>query len=265
MDLAIIESMNKGSTNTSLSASQTRRFELLDRVAYRLAETDEDKDAIYRLRYRAYLKEGAIESNADRIVTDRFDDMSNSWTFGVYLEGELVSSVRVSVSSLDHPVIPSCDVFPDVIEPLLAAGQVIVDPTRFVADPDRGHRFPDLPYITLRLTCIACAYFNADTGLASVRPEHQTFYRRVFQHRLLSEARAYPGLIKPICLMAVKYPEAHAAVYERHPYFQASDFEQRKLYERRVDSQLARAQLERKQRIEDTQSSLQSSNDALVC
>ena len=49
-----------------------RGIELLDRVDYRLAETEADKEAIYRLRYRAYLNEGAIEPNSERMVTDRF-------------------------------------------------------------------------------------------------------------------------------------------------------------------------------------------------
>ena len=89
-----------------------RGIELLDQVDYRLAETEEEKDAIYRLRYRAYLNEGAIEPNRDRKVTDRFDDLPNSWTFGVYLDGVLASSIRISVASPDHPDTPSVDDFP---------------------------------------------------------------------------------------------------------------------------------------------------------
>ena len=63
-------------------AQQTKRpfergIELLDQVDYRLAETEAEKDAIYRLRYHAYLHEGAIEPHRDRKVTDRFDDMPN--------------------------------------------------------------------------------------------------------------------------------------------------------------------------------------------
>jgi hypothetical protein len=45
---------------------------LLDQVDYQLAETEAEKEAIYRLRYRAYLHEGAIEPRADQRLTDRF-------------------------------------------------------------------------------------------------------------------------------------------------------------------------------------------------
>ena len=214
-----------------------RGIELLDQVDYRLAETEIARDAIYRLRYDAYLNEGAIEANPDRKVTDRFDDLPNSWIFGVYYEGVLTASIRISVATPHHPETPSMDVFPDLLKPELARGKVFVDPTRFVADPSRSKRFPELPYMTLRLAYVACSYFNADVGLATVRAEHQAFYRRVFLHEALSQPRQYPGLTKPICLMAVDYPSMRDRVFARYPYFRSSYFERRKLFERSSEGQ----------------------------
>ena len=132
----------------------------------------------------------------------------------------------------EHPDTPSMDVFPDLLKPELAQGKVLVDPTRFVADPSRAKRFPELPYMTLRLAYVACSYFNADIGLATVRTEHQSFYRRVFLHQPLSGPRDYPGLTKPICLMAVDFPAMRDKVFARYPYLRSSYFERRKLFER---------------------------------
>jgi hypothetical protein len=210
-----------------------RGIELLDQVDYRLAETEADRDAIYRLRYRAYLNEGAIEPNRDRKVTDRFDNLPNSWIFGVYFDGVLASSIRITVASAENPDCPSADVFPDLLKPELEEGRIIIDPTRFVADPAREKRFPELPYMTLRLAYVACSHFNADIGLASVRSEHQAFYRRVFMHKPLSGPRDYPGLVKPICLMAVDFPAMRDKVFARYPYLRSSHFERRMLFERR--------------------------------
>lgn len=212
-----------------------RGIELLDQVDYRLADTEAEKDAIYRLRYRAYLNEGAIEAHRDRKVTDRFDDMPNSWTFGVYFDGVLASSIRISVASPENPEAPSVAVFPDLLKPELNAGKIIVDPTRFVADPARERRFPELPYMTLRLAYVACGFFNADLGLASVRAEHQAFYRRVFMHKSWSPPREYPGLLKPICLMAVDYPAMRDKVFARYPYLRSTFFERRMLFQRSSD------------------------------
>jgi len=216
---------------TSGTLSERSNY-LLDSVDYRLVETQADREEIYRLRYRAYRGEGAVAPNPSQMVSDRYDDAPNSWIFGVYLDGVLMSSLRISVASPDMPACPSLDVFPDLIEPELTAGKVLVDPTRFVADPDRETRFPELPYMTLRLAYVACEYFEADIGLASVRSEHQAFYRRVFLHKPISGPRDYPGLIKPICLMAVDYPAMRERVFERYPYFRSSLFERRKLFER---------------------------------
>jgi hypothetical protein len=211
-----------------------RKIEVLDQVDYRLAETEEERDEIYRLRYRAYLNEGAIEPNRDRKITDRFDDLPNSWIFGVYLDGMLASSLRISVASPEWPDTPSVSCFPEVLRPELAKRKVMVDPTRFVADPVRAKRIPELPYMTLRLAYVACEYFHADLGLASVRAEHQAFYKRVFLHTI-SPPRDYPTLTKPICLMAIDFPSMREKVFSRYPFLRSSYFERRMLFERNYD------------------------------
>lgn len=234
--------MNSVDPAFSTGRASDRGIELLDQIDYRLAETEADKHEIYRLRYRAYLKENAIEPNRDRIVTDSFDDLNNTWIFGVYFQGVLTSALRITVASPEYSVSPSIAVFPDLLEPELAKGKVIVDPTRFVADPARENRFPELPYMTLRLAYVACAYFNADIGLATVRAEHQAFYRRTFLHEAMSPPRQYPGLTKPIVLMGVDYPAMRDKVFARYPFLRSTYFERRKLFERaseRVSPSLA--------------------------
>ncbi len=205
---------------------------MLEHAEFRLITTAAEKEDIYRLRYRAYLREGAITPNPLGMTTDRFDDLPNTWIFGVYLDGELASSLRISVGSTEHPDTPSMDVFPDLLAPQIEAGKVYVDPTRFVADPGRARRIPELPYMTVRLAYVACSYFEADLGLATVRSEHQAFYRRVFMHQPLSGPRDYPGLIKPICLMAVDFKKMRDQVFARYPFMQSTSFERRRLFER---------------------------------
>ncbi len=217
------------------SGSLPRGLDLLNHVDYRLVESAADKEEIYRLRYRAYLHEGAILPQPDRRLADRFDDTPNSWTFSVYFDGELASSVRISVATPDMPLTPATDAFPDVLEPFLAAGKVIVDPNRFVADPLRERKMPELPYFTLRLAYVACEYFNADFGTATVRAEHQAFYRRVFMHKVLCPPRPYPTLTKPLSLMAVDFHGKRDKVFQRYPIFRSTFFERRMLFERRSE------------------------------
>ena len=122
--------------------------------------------------------------------------LPNAWTFGVYFHGELYSSIRISVLTSEWRMSPSAELFGDILHPELDRGEVIIDPTRFVADPDKAKRFPELPYVTLRLAYMACEYFNADIGLAIVRAEHQAFYRRVFLHETWCRAAIVPGPVE---------------------------------------------------------------------
>ncbi len=204
----------------------------LDQVDYRLAQTPEEKDEIYRLRYRAYLREGAIRPSTDGRVIDQFEDAPNAWTFGVYFHGELYSSIRVSVLTSEWRMSPSVELFGDVLHPELDKGKVIIDSTRFVADPEKARNFPELPYVTVRLGSMAGVHFNADYGLAIVRPEHQAFYRRVFLHESWCEPRSYPGLVKPVGLMAAHLPTVRDRVLARYPFLRSSAFERRILFDR---------------------------------
>src|SRR5258708_15552844 len=83
------------------------RADPLEHIDSRRADTPEEKDSIYRLRYRAYLREGAIMPSEAERVTDRYDDLPNNFTFGIYVQGELYSSIRISVLSSEWRGSPS--------------------------------------------------------------------------------------------------------------------------------------------------------------
>jgi N-acyl-L-homoserine lactone synthetase len=209
-----------------------RVAQLLGRIDCRPADSAQERDAIFRLRYQAYLREGAIAPNFSRTFSDPYDETDNVWLFGLYLDGELASSIRLHVASAEQPDFPSLKVFPDLLAPDLDAGKVIVDPTRFVTDKDISRLNPGLPHVTLRLGWLAAEHFGAQHFLVAVRAEHQAFYRRTFNHRLICEPRSYPLLAKPISLMTVHYPSVADQVHQRYPFFRSTFFERRMLFER---------------------------------
>jgi hypothetical protein len=203
-----------------------RVMALLERVDYRRADTAEDREAIFRLRYAAYRREEAIPHSQAERFSDALDDTDNAWTFGVYIEGELASSIRLHVANRQRPVLPALNVFSDLLSPEIAVGRTIVDPTRFVT---ASRRYPELCYVTTRLAVLASEYFNTHLLLATVRAEHQAFYRRVFGHRLVCEPRHYPSLTKAISLMALDYPLARERL-QSQPFFRSTMFERRMLF-----------------------------------
>lgn len=209
-----------------------RLIDFLDQIEYRTIDDAAGREAVYRLRYDAYAREGTIPHGFPRRFADDFDDLTNCWIVGLYVEGALASSIRLHISTPDQPEGPATSVFPDILMPEIERGQVIVDPTRFVTDFALARQYPELPYATVRLAFLASEHFDADFVLATVRVEHQAFYRRMFGFRALCEPRRYPSLAKPISLMAIHCETTRAGILRRNPYLVSSREECAALFNR---------------------------------
>jgi hypothetical protein len=214
---------------------------LFDRIDYRLLETPEERDPAYELRYKAYLHGGLIMPSASGQVRDVYDDAPNVWIFGVYVDGELCSTLRIHVLTSDWRMSYSTELYGDHLHSRLDRGEVFVDPARLAADPEMAKKFPELPYLTLRLAYLACDHFHADTGLAMVRPDHQPFYRRVFMHEPVAEPRAFPGWhTMKTSLMASDFRKLREKVLTRFPIMRSSAFERRMLFDGGAPRQIPR-------------------------
>ncbi len=202
----------------------------LQEIDYKVAATKQDREAIYRLRYECYRREGSIPENSSLKLSDHYDNLQNCWIFGVYDDGELLSSIRFHIISPENPCGPSLDVFPDQLMPMLEAGMTIIDPTRFVVDVTRAKRCPSIAYMTVRIVCMAAEYFQVDYCLASVRPEHQTFYERLFGFQEYCPPRSYPTLLKPISLLGGLRVAVRDAAAQKNPIFASTFAEQQVLF-----------------------------------
>jgi hypothetical protein len=204
--------------------------DLIGRIAYRRIQSDEDRRAVFRLRYECYLREGAIAPNETGLFEDDFDSAPNVSIFGLYIDGVLASSIRVHVATAEMPFAPALAVFGDILGDRIAAGETIVDPTRFVVDQEFSRLYPGLPYATVRMGMLASEHADADYALATVRTEHRAFYRRLLFMEPVGEPRVYPNLKNPINLMGVSFPLMRQRVYNRYPFMASSREEQDRLF-----------------------------------
>ncbi len=226
--------------SAAASAAPVSRFagtlmEILDRVEYSRVRMDVTDNPIYRLRYEAYRREESVPFNDAGIVVDDLDNAPNGMSFGVHIDGELVSSIRLHHVSAKHPFGPSMKSCPDVLEPLLARGETFIDPSRFTADYEASLAYPALPFLTLRIAVMASLFFQADACLALVRPEHTAFYRRVFGSEEMSDVRIYPGLAFPVALYGAYVNTKLPATLRRYPFFMSTGEEREKLFARALD------------------------------
>jgi len=209
-------------------AERVERF--LGEIEYRRAQTPEEIDALESLRYEAYLKEGAVHLTKERRLRDPFDDVPNTVNVGLFHSNKLISALRLHHLTEPYHTSPALDVFPDMLKPLMEQGKRILDPNRFVADYECARLHPELPYATVRLTIMAGTHYNVDIGTATVRQEHQAFYKRVFFAKEVCPPRDYPLLSKKISLMVVDFANLRERIIERNPFFASSATERERIF-----------------------------------
>jgi hypothetical protein len=214
------------------SSFADRLITTLERVETRRADTPEEREAIYRLRYDAYVREGMVNASATPRLTDEFDELPNAFLFGIRIDGELVSSIRINVASPLFPAAPAIRWFRDELAPEVAAGRVIVDPNRFAVSAEATRALPELPYVTVRLSLVATQHFQADLAVATVRGEHQAFYQRVFGLQPLVAPTLRETIEKPIGLMTIRDFSARERIMRRYPCFASTPEERRALFDR---------------------------------
>lgn len=206
-----------------------RAARMLERIHYKRATDDRDRDEIFRLRHDGYVRDGGIEPLPSGRFSDPWDDVPNVDLIGVYLDGRIAGTVRTHVSG-PHDDVPASEPFGDVLKPFLNRGLKLVDATRFVIDYRHAAFAAEMPFLTLRAVAMAAEYFEAYGMIAAVRSEHAVVYRRVTGHRPLCEPRPYPLLRKPIVCMIAETKSLETGAYARYPFLRSTREEREGLF-----------------------------------
>ena len=210
----------------------TRVEDLLKHVEYRRADSPQEKEAIFRLRYEAYARGGYIEPNPSGLFTDAEDECPNAWLIGIFVDGALASSIRLHIASTPEQYIPEAKVFPEIIIPRLEAGQVLISATRQSSNVEFTRVYPFLTYVTMRTVFIAEDYFDGDFVVAGCRPEYRLAFRRLCGFASWAPPRDYPPLTRPQALMGYDCKANASKTRDRYPFVPSSAKLQRALFGR---------------------------------
>lgn len=213
--------------------------EVLERTEYRRCESGEDLEAICRLRYKAYHANGFVNEAPDQMTSDAMDDLPNCYRYGVFIDGELVSTVRIHHITREEPHGPVMSVFSDVLEPQLERGATYVNPSLLAADPTQTRIHRVLPYVTLRIALAANYWFDSTGCICLIRREHTSFYKRVFLQEEVAEPRTYPPFTVPVMLYNTNIARDLAAIVRRFPFFGSTEMERRMLFAKPGPGELA--------------------------
>jgi hypothetical protein len=213
--------------------------DLLERTEYRRCDKGEDLEEIYRLRYKSYRLTDMVSDLPSQSIHDALDETPNCYKFGIYIDGTLVSTLRIHHVDWKNPLSPSTMVYGDILKPRMAEGDSFIDPSRFAADPEWSRVYPQIPYLTLRLAGMACFHFQAPFCLSTIRAEHAGFYKRIYCSDQIGEQRSYPGLNYPVVLYQATVGAIRERSFTRYPFFKSTAMEQRMLFAPPQDGELA--------------------------
>ncbi|MGD0639387.1 MAG: hypothetical protein ABSC22_01450 [Roseiarcus sp.] len=147
-----------------------------------------------------------------------------------FIDGELAGTTRVNLGADENAILPSLSVYPDLIEPQLREGRVIVEFTRLAARLDFSSAYPELAYMIMRPAYLAAEHFDAEIAIASPRAEHVAFYRRVFRGVQWCEPRDYPGLTAKFACMGADFRAMQHGIEARYPFYRSTTAEREALF-----------------------------------
>lgn len=179
------------------------------RITCSLAETPQDRDRVYRLRYSCYRRKQAIDPRADEKFSDSYDALSNHFSVLAQTVSEAaLATVRISVvrPDLGWTTAPSQKVFGDHPAFQRIAQGSFVEASRLCFGEQA--RRDGLMQVVSYLAALA-DFYEVDWIVACPRVEHSPIYERLFGFVQLAEPRPYFGVKFLTSLLGIRREQLH--------------------------------------------------------
>ena len=181
-----------------------------------IANTDEEKQAVYRLRYQSYRHDDVIEPSHNKMFRDEYDDLPSSRIIYVEQSGKgVVGSLRFTLRTPTSTKVTSSEYksFPDILEPI-AAKQSIVCANRLCIAPESTNKSQILAYL-LAAKIFGSDYIEADYAIAATTTNKLKFYKHLLGMQQISDTRKLPGLKCEYCLVGKDLKKSSAFALNR--------------------------------------------------
>ena len=222
--------MNSFSASQAQSSFSSGILSLLERVEYRRVATEEDLEDIDRLRRKSYYTSGIVDPAKFGSLVDKYDRDPSCHVIGIYLDEQLMATVRLHIVRAGHLHGPVAHYFPQRAEEYTQNAWTYIDPSRLATDPEFMWQYPMLPLIALRTVALALEYFLADHSMSVVRPDLARSYKKFFGSHEVEPLQQFDGVAEPLMLLVGKFEETRAHTTRKLPFFQSTDCERRMLF-----------------------------------
>lgn len=189
----------------------------LNTLECKIAETNEARDQVYRLRHDCYLRKGSIAARPDGRFSDHYDELPNNFSFLVRDDSEqALATVRISVvrPDLGWNESPAQKVFGDHPAFQSIARTSFVEASRLCfGQQARRDAFVRL----LGHKAALAEYWGVEWLVACPRIEHTAVYQRMFGFHPLAAPRQYFGVNFETQLLGIRRVELESRVKDEKP------------------------------------------------
>lgn len=192
-------------------------------LAVHVFDAHANRDALFRLRYRAYRAGGWLPDHPAQIYRDPYDDLPTSVTLGVCDGTAYVGALRLcfSLGRAHVNSLPCAPYYPEIRQLRSAIDGPVVEISRLAVAPElRGLSFRTSVYGTLvRAACLAYEAADAAYVLVATHQRLQAFYSRMLGFSPLAGPAPYPPGTEPIVMLGADIARARRWRQGRNAFF----------------------------------------------
>lgn len=198
-------------------------------LSVRVFDWQSDREALYRLRYRAYRASGWLPENSNGRYHDAYDDLPTTVNLGVYDGRHYVGALRLcfSLDEATGETLPCAPHYPEIAQVRQCHRGPIVEISRLAVEPRLDKlAFKTTIYGTLvRAGCLVYEAAGATYVLVATHQRLQTFYKRMLGFAPLAGPAPYPPGNAPIVMLGADIAKARQQRQGRNAFFSFSSEE----------------------------------------
>ena len=181
-----------------------------------------DKSELFRLRYSAYRAAGWIDEKPHDTFSDRYDELSSTYSIGAFHNGRCVGALRLAFGGCGSLGLMPCEEqFPNEVAALTAGGRRLVEFSRLAVDPSIiNYSFRTRLYGSLARAGFILAYAAAaDVGLVAVHRKFSLFYQAMCGFKVVAKAEGYGDIAMPTHFLCRDLAELERRAHQHNAFF----------------------------------------------
>ncbi len=198
-------------------------------LSVKVANTLEEREAVFRLGYEVYLDKGYIKPNANQWLIRNYDFDNDTLILIVKNElQEIVGSVTLVFD--DSSKLPAEKLYHKELEELYRSGSQITEISRLVIRPDYRNSKEVLLLLMNYLYIYANYIKHYSHAIIEVNPRHKNYYKMLLDFDEIGSEKDYPDVQNaPANLLCASIKKGQTAI-EHYNKTQAYDKKERSLY-----------------------------------